>query len=158
MLNQPLKKLHKPPSAPRVNILHICISFNQLTEANLNNLNGEKNLLIMIEGPIYLQFIILCIFPQGYKDRNWEFNGYSFTMDIGLVDIRQCKICRQFNDNWDLINWSVRAFSRRKEDGVKGVDWGIVIYFSQLRADENLMYHPNKNISISLALHIKRFI
>ena len=50
----------------------------------------------------------------------------------------------------NLFYWSVRSFSRKGGDGVKGVD-GWYHYFSQLRVslNENLLQHPCNNISIT---------
>ena len=66
-------------------------------------------------------------------------------MDIIYVDILTLKFVVNLGSNMDLIYWPVRLFSKREEDGVKGVD-GVNIdslEYHFIRVHENLVQHPS---------------
>ena len=53
----------------------------------------------------------------------------------------------------NLIYWSIRSSSGRREDGVKGIDRVYRILagreYHVIGVHENLVQHPNNNISIT---------
>ena len=69
-----------------------------------------------------------------------------WTMDIEYVDIlTRGKICRQFR----LLQCSSFICHQVGGQGVKRVEWGLAsCEYHFIRVQENLVQHPNNNISI----------
>ena len=59
------------------------------------------------------------------KLKFYYFNYRSTIMDIGYIDKGKFVVYLVYNK--DLIYWSVCSSSKRVGDGVKVVNWGIVI-------------------------------
>ena len=76
----------------------------------------------------------------GYNLRGYNIDRGKFVVNVGCY--------------MNLIYWSVRSSRRRGEDGVKGVDWGIVILasFGYQLLHENLVQHPSNKRSIEIGI------